>query len=170
MVNTPLTVLASLNVLLLATNWRAPPKFMLRCPRWRNSDEGRKERRAPAGQATPNSATRRVGLFLYTTSTHVPEFLQFFPSLLRILPLSFLFLGNLPSSLGGLDHWLCLARPRLNTCIHACKLFSKDGGVALKFSGSCSSADIPALSSPRLGRAVLRTSGEFIFFPTLNRR
>ena len=56
--------------------------------------------------------------------------------------------------MGGLDHWLCLARPRLNTCIHACKLFPKDGGVALKFSGSCSSADIPALSSPRLGRAV----------------
>ena len=62
--------------------------------------------------------------------------------------------GNLPSSVGGLDRWLCPSRLRLNTCVHACKLFSKGGGVALKLSGSCSCADIPALSSPRLGREV----------------
>ena len=37
-------------------------------------DEGRKERRAPGGQKTPNYATRctRVGLFLYTPK-HVPH-------------------------------------------------------------------------------------------------
>ena len=77
--NILLTVLASRNVLLLATNWRAPAKLMLKCRRWRGSDDGWKERRALAGQKTPNSATRwtHVGLFLYTTSMHVPELLLF---------------------------------------------------------------------------------------------
>ena len=88
-INIPLTVLASLNVLWLATNWRAPAKLMLRCPRWRGSDELRKERRALAGQKTPNSATRltRVGLFLYRSPKHVPELL---PSLAPVLTIVFL--------------------------------------------------------------------------------
>ena len=63
-------------------------------------------------------------------------------------PSSFSFLGNLRSSAGGLDRWLCPTRFRLNTCVHTCKLFSKDEGAARKLSGSCSSGFVESSSWP----------------------
>ena len=69
--------------------------------------------------------------------------------------------------MGGLDRWLCLARLRLNTCVHTCKLFPRDGGAARRLIGSSSIGLQVASSGLVLAANLVRTS---IFFPTLNRR
>ena len=139
-------------MLLLATNWRAPAKLMLSCRRWRGSGWGKEGKESAGRPEDPQFCHELNAVLVYfyrgRQSTCLSSSWQFSPSLLQSSPSSFSFLGDLPSSVGGLDCWLCLARLRLNTCLHICRLFSQMEVLC----GSLMGRAQVASSSPRLGR------------------